>query len=168
MTTLARYAAGYVLDFFRERVTRSDLASWGLKRVMLAPGFTDEETAALRALLPQVSMDTLQSEMSLRGIRRERLDAVLIPMSGGGIRERARALFSGARHRLLVPSPDYLYRFGIRRGAGPLLWAVVDRFLFAPAALLWLGFISLSMWLSGLIGRSIAAERSPTRPKPSQ
>jgi hypothetical protein len=69
-----------------------------------------------------------------------------------------KALLSGARHKLLVPSPDYLYRFGMRRGPLALAWAVVDRFALAPVALVWFGLVAAWMSGSGLVGRVGEAE----------
>jgi MoaA/NifB/PqqE/SkfB family radical SAM enzyme len=138
MTGLARYLSQYLLDSFRERLALGDLRADGVRSVRIA-GEADEETRALTAALFPAAETTSGPA-----------DAVIIPMAGGPVGARLRALFSRAHHKLLVPSPHYIYRFGMRRGLPALLWAILDRVLLAPLALLWLGFLGLGLYVSGL------------------
>jgi hypothetical protein len=155
MTGLARYLSGYVLDNFRARVTAADFAGEEVRQVLLAPGFEEEGKAALARLFPGADFQEIDPRTNLR----TRYDAVCLPMSGGNTRLRLRALFARARHRLLAPAPDYCYRLGLGRGPGALAWAVVDRFLLAPIALLWFACIVTWMYGTGLIVRSAGIKR---------
>jgi MoaA/NifB/PqqE/SkfB family radical SAM enzyme len=160
------YAAGYVLDFFRERVTGADFEGEHIGRVIRAPGFDEAGEEAIRRLFPRAELRTFDRQTSLWALRTLRPDVICIPMAGGDVKSRLVAMLAGARHELLIPSPDYIYRFGMRRGLPRLCWAVVDRFLFAPFALMWLMVVCMAMYASGLVSRSLAAERdAPWRPK---
>jgi len=170
--TVLSYFAGYVLDFFRERVTASDFALGAgfvkpaCIRVLIAPGMDEASVAALGRMFTGAEFFEPDETASIWAMRKLRPDVVAIPMSGGNARVRLAALLSGARHKLLIPSPDYIYRFGMRRGALRLCWAVMDRFLLAPFALVWFFLVAAWMKTSGLVGRSAAAEqRRPWRPK---
>jgi len=158
MRGLLRYCAGYVLDFFRERVTGADLGAPPVLRVLVTPGFDEQCLGAIHRAFPGASFHTLGAGDGVLRLRGMRFDAACIAMSGGHERARMRALLSGARHKLLVPSPDYLYRFGMRRGAFALAWALVDRFALAPVALVWFGLVAVWMYSSGLVGRVGEAE----------
>ena len=165
MTALS-YAAGYVLDFFRERVTASDFEGERVSRVLVAPGFDQAGMEAVRRLFPAAELHSLDPRSGVWSIRRLRADVACIPMSGGSVRARLVAMASGARHKLLIPSPDYVYRFGMRRGLPRWCWAVVDRFLLAPLALIWLLLVAGWMYAGGAVGRSVAAERSGASTSP--
>jgi MoaA/NifB/PqqE/SkfB family radical SAM enzyme len=160
---LARYAAGYVLDFFRERVSAADFAGERIARVLITPGLGDEGAAAMRQMFPGAELRLLDSRSDLWRVRRAGCDVACIGMMGGGLRERAVTLLSGARHKLLVPSPDYAYRLGMREGMSALLWACVDRFLLAPLALVWLGMLGAAAYATGLAGRAAGRRRGPWR-----
>jgi hypothetical protein len=80
-------------------------------------------------------------------------------MSGGNQRQRVVALLSGARHTLLIPSADYVYRLGMRAGWPALLWAIADRFIVAPFALLWFLMIAAWLYVTGLPRRALEADR---------
>ncbi len=157
MRDLVRYLAGYALDSFRERVTGQDFRDAGVRRLLVVPGPGGAKEAA-RRLFPGVEVSELRRPAGLWEIRRGRFDAVLIPMAGGGWRNRILGLLSGARHKVLVPSPDYCYRLGMRRGPPVLLWTIVDRFLVAPLALAWLALAALWLHTSGVAGRAREAE----------
>ncbi|MFB3882107.1 MAG: radical SAM/SPASM domain-containing protein [Armatimonadota bacterium] len=201
--TLVSYLVGYVLDFFRERVTAADFGGEPIERVVVASGMDNESLAVVRGMFagaevrvvgphPASPLSAVAKAMAdepvdgeeerpspltplpegeglsagLWAIRRLRPDVVCIPMTGGGIRERLALMMSGARHKLLVPSSDYIYRFGMRRGALRWCWAVIDHFALAPFVLAWFGLVAVWMWASGLIGQSVAAERrTPWRPR---
>ena len=133
---MTRYLSSYLLDFFRERVTPEDFRDERVLRVRLV-GEAELLTPVAQRLFPGAEISGGPAE------------AVVIGMTGGQIGKRLRALLSRARHKLLVPSPDYVYRFGMRRGPGALLWAMLDRFVFAPVALLWLGAVALARYAAG-------------------
>ena len=133
---MMRYLSGYILDFFRERVTPEDFAGERVGRVR-AVGGAEWLAAVARRMFPGAEVGAGQAE------------AVAIEMAGGPAGERVRALLGRGRHKLLVPSPDYVYRFGMRRGGGALLWAVLDRFVLAPVALLWLAAMALVWYVTG-------------------
>jgi len=152
--------AGYVLDFLRERVTAADFAGERINRVLLAPGLDEAGREAVRWLFPNAELSTFDLGSSLWAVRRLKPDVVCIPMSGGPTRDRLVAMLSGARHKLLIPSPEYVYRFGMRRGALRLCWAVIDRFLLAPLALAWFVMVAAWMHAAGLVARSVPAERN--------
>jgi MoaA/NifB/PqqE/SkfB family radical SAM enzyme len=156
--SLVRYAVGYVLDFLRERVTAEDFREEEIRRVLVGTGLSAAGLARVRQMFPHAELRTFHRNVSLLRVRAYGAQAAFIPMAGGGIRGRAVCLLSGARHKLLVPSPDYIYRVGMRRGWGALLWAVVDRFLVGPLALLWLGMTGLWLYLSGTVRRAVRAE----------
>jgi hypothetical protein len=151
MRALARYLAGYLLDSFRERVTEEDFREEEITRVLVAPGLETPALEAVRRMFPQAEIRALDPAAGIWAARRERPQAAVISMSGGLLRPRVACLLSGARHKLLIPSPHYLYRFGMRRGALALTWTVVDRLLLAPLALLWLGVVSVGLYGSGLV-----------------
>ncbi len=159
MKALVRYAVGYIFDFFRERVTAEDFAEERARRVLLSPGLDAASVAAVRAMFPGAELRTCDRSTNLWRARRVRFDAACIPMAGGDLRGRMIGLLSGARHKLLLPSADYVYRLGMRRGTPALLWAMVDRLLLAPLALVWLGVLAVGMYGSGLVGRAVEAER---------
>ena len=159
MNQLARYAAGYVLDFFRARVTAEELRSLGVRKVLVAPGFDPDALALLRRAFPEAEFRSLDPNGGVYPLRRMRFDLACVPMTGGNARGRLMALLSGARHKLLVPSLDYLYRFGLRDGWPALWWAVVDRFLLAPLALVWLGASALGAHAGGLVAGAAQAQR---------
>ncbi len=158
--TLSSYFAGFVLDFFRERVTAADIAGMGATRVMVAPGFDAASLEAIRRLFPHAEiLDMAANAGKLKP------DVVCIPMTGGDVRSRLVAMLSGAKHKLLIPSPDYIYRFGMRWGALRWCCAVVDRFIIAPFALLWFMFAAVWMYVSGLVRHSVVTEgATPWRP----
>jgi hypothetical protein len=140
MRSLIRYLASYLVDSFRERVAPDDFPPERIRRVWAL----DAEAATVaRRFFPEAEV-----AVGDRGAGQH--DAVVIPMRGGEIGLRLSALLGSARHRLLVPSPDYVYRFGMRRGALALAWAVVDRLLLLPLALLWLGAVTVGLYGSGL------------------
>jgi len=147
--------SGYVLDFFRARVTSEDFAEAAVRRVVICG---EGMEAVARRVFPEAEVLEIAAFATLRALRQARVDAAVIEMRGGERGPRRRALLSGARHLLLVPSPDYVYRLGIGRGFWAFAWAVADRFLLAPVALLWLGVLSLGMAASGLMRR---ARREP-------
>jgi MoaA/NifB/PqqE/SkfB family radical SAM enzyme len=156
---LASYLIGYLLDACRERVTAADFRGERVTRVLLAPGLDDRGRAALARMFPQAEITQLDATAGLWPIRRGRFQVAVIPMVGGPWRPRILALLSGARHKLLVPSPDYVYRLGSRRGWVALAWCIGDRLLLAPFALLWLLLLGLWLYLGGTI-RSIATARA--------
>jgi hypothetical protein len=155
---MLRYMAGYVLDFFRERVTADDFGGQPILRVLLTPGLDESCQEAIRHTFASASFHLIDPRAGLIGIRRQRFDAACIAMAGGPLRARGIGLFSGARHKLLVPSADYLYRFGIRRGPLALAWAILDRFLLAPVALLWFLLVAAWLYLTHLPRRARRAE----------
>ena len=159
MTGPVRLAAGYVLDFFRERVTAEDFAGERIAHVLVARGLGEAGLAAVRAVFPDAEMYAFDRQTDLWRMRRMRCDAACMGMAGGDIRERVLGLLSGARHVLLIPSPDYVYRLGMRRGRAALLRAAVDHFLLAPLALLWLAALTVKMYGGGIVARAGAAER---------
>ncbi len=161
------WAAGYVLDFFRERVSAESFRPDEVRQVFITPGLDPRSQEIARKFFPDARFHAPTSPLSLLAARRLKCDAVFIPMAGGSVRDRLVAMFSGARHRLLLPSPDYIYRFGLRRGTIALLWAIVDRFFLAPLALFWLGCLAITMYAGGQVRRALAAERGlePWQPK---
>lgn len=167
MNALARYAAGYVLDFFRQRVDADDFSGETVHRVLTGPGLDDASLSALRRIFPAAEFRSFGPHTGLWPLRRLRADAVCIAMAGGPLRGRLVALLSGAKHTLLMPSPDYIYRLGLRRRPAALLWALIDRFLLAPIALLWLGLVGGAMYATRQVRRAAAAERgrAPWRPR---
>ena len=112
-----RYAAGYVLDFFRERVAGEDFRGESIGRVLLTAPMDGRMLAALGRLFPEAEFRLVGPTTGLWRVRRLRFDVACIGMSGGDTRTRLVSLLSGARHKLLVPSPDYCYRLGL--GEGP-------------------------------------------------
>ena len=161
-------AAAYVLNFFRERVSVDDFRTADVHRVLIVPGLDAAGVAVARRLFPDAELVRLTPGMGLWEVRGLKANVACIPMAGGSVRDRLIAMLSGARHKLLLPSPDYIYRFGLRRGRAALLWAVVDRFLLAPVALLWLGCVALVMYAGGLVGRAARAERGPRPWRPER
>jgi hypothetical protein len=137
MRGLGRYLTSYVLDFFRERMSREEVSALRVVRV-LACG--EGMVAFAQSAFPEAEVVESAQLRGLGARRRAHFDAACIAMTGGEAGERRRALLSGATHVLLVPSPDYIYRLGMRAGAAAWTWAIVDRFLLAPLALLWLVF----------------------------
>jgi len=164
MSGLVRYLAGYLLDSFRERVTREDFAGETVRRAVACG---EGMEAVARGLFPAAEVVEAAQFPSTRAMRRARFDAAVIAMRGEATGPRLRAALSGARHILLVPSPDYVYRLGMRRGAAALVWALVDRLLLAPLALMWLGVLRLAMVATGLTRRARLAQelvmRNPLR-----
>jgi len=152
-----RYLAGYWLDFLRERVTADDFGPEQVRRVLVTPGLDPAGQRAVRRMFPASAVHTFTSRTALGRIRRLRLDVACIGMAGGGLRERMLALLSGARHKLLIPSPDYVYRLGMRRGWTALAWAIIDRLLVSPLALLWLGLTTCWLYATGLVRRAAEA-----------
>lgn len=159
MKGLVRLAAGYILDFFRERVTADDFQGERVARVCVGRGVGERGLRAVQTVFPQAELRAFDGGTTLWQMRRLRCDAACVSMAGGGIRERLLGFLSGARHKLLIPSPDYLYRFGMRQGPGALLWAAVDRFVLAPLSLLWLAVAAVGVYCGGLAARAAAAER---------
>ena len=135
------YLSSYVLDFFRERVTPGDFAGERVRGVRLV-GEAELLTSVAQRMFPGAKIGGGPAE------------AVVIGMTGGEVGERLRALLGRARHKLLVPSPDYVYRFGMRRGPGALAWAALDRFVLAPLALVGLGVLALGIYVTGLARRA--------------
>ena len=133
---MMRYLSSYVLDFFRERVTPEDFAGERVRGVRLV-GEAELLTSVAERMFPGAKIGGGPAE------------AVVIGMTGGEVGERLRALLGRARHKLLVPSPDYVYRFGMRRGPRAMLWAILDRFVLAPLALLWLGALAVARYATG-------------------
>ena len=166
MKALARYAAGYVLDFFRQRVDADDFRGDSVQRLLVGPGLDEASLSALRRLFPAAEFHSFGPRTGLWPLRRLRAHAVCIAMTGGPLRGRLVAMLSGAEHKLLMPSPDYIYRLGLRRDPAALLWALIDRFLLAPIALLWLGLLGAAMYATGQVRRAAAAERGPTPWRP--
>ncbi len=164
MRGLAGCAVGYVVDFFRERVAAADFASERIGRVLVTPDFDEEDLAAVRRLFPDAEVRRLDRRTDLWRARKLRFDVACVAMKGGAVRERLAALASGARHRLLVPSPDYVYRLGMRSGVPALLWGAVDRFLVAPLALVWLAAIAIGAYTGGLVRRAAVRPAEPWLP----
>ncbi len=167
MRALARYLVGYLLDSFRERVSAADFAGEQVRRVLVAAGLDDRSEAAVRRMFPQAQITRLESGWGILAARRQRAQVAAVPMTGGAWGPRLVALLSGAHHKLLLPSPEYIYRLGTRRGWLALVWAVADRFVLAPIALLWLGLITIWLYATGVAGRSKRAEgggKAPPRP----
>ncbi len=160
MRAWPRYAVGYVLDFFRERVEADDFRGETIRRALIAPGLDDKSLSALRGMFPEAEFRAIDGGADLWRLRRLHFDVVCLPMAGGRLRQRLLGLLSGARHTLLLPSPDYIYRLGIGRGAGAFFWAAIDRFLLAPIALLWLGLLGAVTYAAGRVRRAAAAERA--------
>jgi len=158
MKTVLRYFASYVLDFFRERVTGEDFCSERAIRVLVAPGTDARTWSTARKIFPEAELFGLNNASSLFRVRAARFDAACICMAGGGLKERLVALVSGARHKLLIPSPDYVYRFGMRGGCAALVWAVVDHLLLAPLGLVWLVAVACWMYARGLPQRAMETE----------
>jgi len=154
MSAMLRYLAGYLLDFLRERVTAEDFAGQSTRRVLVGPGLDKNAWALIRAMFPAAELRSYGERTSLWRVRRRRFDVVCIPMAGGSQRARVLGFLSGARHILLVPSPDYVYRFCLRAGPVSVYWALVDRFVLAPLMLLWLGALTALTYASGLVRRS--------------
>jgi MoaA/NifB/PqqE/SkfB family radical SAM enzyme len=150
MRALARYLVGYLLEACRERVTVSDFQGEEIARVLVAPGLDERGRAAVARMFPRATVTALGAA-GLWEVRRQRFHVAVIPMAGGPWGPRVLGLLSGARHKLLVPSPDYLYRLGNRRG--PLAWigCVGDRLLLAPFALVWLLLLALWLYLGGTV-----------------
>ncbi len=167
MKALIRCAAGYVLDFFRERVASEDFRRESVERVLLTTPMDEGTLAALRRLFPEAEFRSAGSTIGLWRARRLRFDVACIGMSGGSTRPRLVSLLSGARHKLLVPSSSYCYRLGLSQGPARTYWALVDRFLLAPIALLWLAVLWLGAYGSLLVWRMRWAEAppSPWRPR---
>lgn len=163
MNGFARQLAGYLLDSFRERVTAADFLGENVRRVLLSPGFNEEAAAAVRRLFPGAQLEVMPANRSVWALRRERYDAAGIAMTGGNTRARLRVLGSGARHLLLLPSPDYSYRLGLWQGPGAWWWALVDGLLLAPLALVWWCLVIGLMYASGLVGRSQRAEKAAAK-----
>jgi radical SAM protein with 4Fe4S-binding SPASM domain len=155
-----------VLDFFRERVSAEDFRNEDIKRVLLATATDDQTLSTLRRLFPQAEFRSAGARTDLWRVRRLRFDVACVSMRGGDARSRLIPLLSGAKHTLLVPSPDYLYRLGLRRGVADIYWALVDRLVLAPIALLWLLLLSVAAYGSGLVWRLRAAERTPPSWRP--
>jgi MoaA/NifB/PqqE/SkfB family radical SAM enzyme len=152
-----RHLTRYVLDFFRERVTTESFRDESISRVLIVPGLGEAATMAVRQLFPGAELRLLHARSNLWRIRSLRFDVVCVPMAGGPMQPRLVGLLSGARHKLLLPSPEYVYRLGLSRGGMALFWGMVDRFLLAPMALLWLGVLALGMYATGLVQRASAA-----------
>jgi len=148
MRALIRYLASYLVDSFRERVAPEDFTPERIRRVW---ALDDEAAAVARRFFPEAEVATGDPGPG-------RHDAVVVPMRGGEIGPRLAALLGAARHKLLAPSPDYVYRFGMRRGPLALAWALVDRLLLAPVALLWLAMLTFGMYVTGLARRAGRAE----------
>ena len=166
MNALAHYLAGYLLDSFRERVSTDDFKREEVRRVLVAPGLDDRSEAAVRRMFPQAQIVPLESGWGLGAARRQRAQVAAIPMTGGAWRPRLLALLSGAPHKLLIPSPEYIYRFGARRGWPALVWGVADRLLLAPVALLWLGLLAVWLYGTGIVGCSKRSEGAGKPPPP--
>ena len=157
MTALIHYAAGYILDFFRERVSEDDFGDEEVTRVAVPTHLDEESLHRLRRLFPAAEFRSAGPRTDLWRVRRLRFDVACIPMRGGQIRWRLIAVLSGARHKLLLPAPDYVYRLGMRKGAAELLWALIDRFVLAPIALIWLGVSGAAAYGTGLVRRARSA-----------
>ena len=106
MKALVRYAVGYVLDFFRERVTAEDFAGERVRRVLVSPGLDAASMAVLRRMFPGAEFRSCDRRTNLWRVRMARFAAACIPMAGGDLRGRMIGLLSGARHKLLLPSAD--------------------------------------------------------------
>jgi len=163
-----RWIAGYVLDFFRERVTAEDLGGETIARVLIPSRLKNDILAAVRSAFPKAEFRTYGPRVDLWRVRSLKCDVAIVSMAGGALRERFIGLLSGARHRLLVPSADYWYRFGLPGGVGGWLWGLLDRFILAPAAILWLALLAAWLYATGVVRRSIAAERGETSWRPKQ
>jgi radical SAM protein with 4Fe4S-binding SPASM domain len=164
MRKLFQYLAGYLLDFFRERVAAADFQPLDIRRVLVGPRLNKEAWVAIRAMFPRAELRTYGNRTCLWRVRRRQFDVACISMAGGRLRERLLGFMSRARHILLIPAPDYVYRFGLRQGAGGLCWALVDRFALAPLMLVWLGVLALLAYATGLVKRSASADWGAPRP----
>ncbi|MBN1458654.1 MAG: radical SAM protein [Armatimonadetes bacterium] len=161
MSAMLRYLGGYLLDFLRERVTAEEFAGQPIRRVLVGPGSGKQAWAAIRAMFPQAELRSYGDSTGLWRVRRRRFDVVCISMTGGSLRARVVGFLSGARHILLMPSPEYVYRFGLRAGPVAVYWALADRFVLAPLMLVWLGALAVFAYATGLVQRSIAVAPSP-------
>jgi hypothetical protein len=140
-------------------VAADDFRGQPILRVLVTSDLSEESRASIRDVFPRAALHALGPGEGLWHVRRQRFDAACVGMTGGGQRERVVALLSGARHKLLIPSPDYVYRLGMRAGWPALMWAAADRFIIAPFALLW--FLAVATWLyaTGLPRRALRADR---------
>jgi MoaA/NifB/PqqE/SkfB family radical SAM enzyme len=156
MRGLLRYPVAYLLGVLRERVTPEDFAGQAVTRVLVC-GEGMEPVA--RRLFPEAAPQDVASLGGLWAVRRARFDAACIAMTGGEVGPRMRGLLAGARHTLLVPSPDYVYRLGVRGSLGARVAAWADRLLVSPLALVWLGVVTLLMVATGLTRAASLAQR---------
>jgi hypothetical protein len=159
VNALLRYLSGYVLGFFRERVAADDFRDQPILRVLVTSDLDDMSRSSVRDIFPRAALHVLRPGEGLWHVRRQRFDAACVGMTGGGQKERIVALLSGARHKLLIPSPDYVYRLGMRAGWPALVWAVADRFVIAPFALLWFLVVAAWLYVTGLPRRALEADR---------
>jgi hypothetical protein len=159
MSSVLRHLSGYVFDFFRERVTADDFQTEPVLRVLVTSDLDEDSRARVRAMFPRAALNSPEPGESIWQVRRQRFDVACVGMSGGNQRERAVALLSGARHKLLIPSADYVYRLGMRAGWPALLWAIADRFVVAPLALLWFLMVAACLSVTGLPRRALQADR---------
>jgi hypothetical protein len=159
VNALLRHLSAYVFDFFRERVAADDFRDQPMLRVLVTSNLDEESLSSIRDIFPRAALHAMRPGEGLWRIRSQRFDAACVGMTGGGQKERVVALLSGARHKLLIPSPDYIYRLGIRAGWAALLWAIVDRFVIAPFALLWFLVVAAWLYATGLPGRALEADR---------
>lgn len=126
---MIQHVTNDMLDFFRERVTPADLAKERVRRVRLV-GEADSLAAVAQRFFPGAEIGD------------NRADAVVIAMTGGPVGPRLRALLGRARHKLLVPSPDYVYRF-----VGGKAW---PRAILELLALPLNFVLLLALWMSAL------------------
>lgn len=110
---------GCLLDHFRERVTPEDFAGEQVCRVRVV-GEADLLIPVARRMFPGAEIGEGPA------------DAVVISMRGGPMRPRLRAVLSRTRHKLLVPSSDYVYRFGITRSHKAAVLALLDVLIVSP------------------------------------
>ncbi len=160
MRALLRYLARYFADAFVERVEARAFADEEVSRVLLAPGLGAAGEEAIRRMFPRAELVRLDRAGGLRAARAARPQAAVVPMTGGPLRPRLAALLSGARHKLLMPSPDYIYRLGSRRGPAALAGLAADRLLLWPVGLLRLALSALWMHAAGLARAAARAERA--------
>ncbi len=158
MTALLRYLAGYFASSLAERVGRHEFAEDGIARVLVAPGLDPAGEETVKEMFPGAEVIRLDRRDGLRAARAAGAQAAVIPMTGGPLRPRLAALFSGARHKLLMPSADYVYRLGSRRGPAALFGLTVDRLLLWPVGLLRLALSALCMHATGLVKAALRAE----------
>ena len=136
MRGLLRYpGVAYLLGVLRERMRRRIFAGQAITRVLVC-GEGMEPVA--RRLFPEAAPQDIGGSVGLWAVRRARFDAACIAMTGGDVGRGCAgagrcgvATAAGALARLRLPTGDAC-------GAAVWVWAIGDRFLLAPLALVWL------------------------------